>query len=117
MITDHRKLRRVIQWAFPDRLVELSEAWDGVENRQTYLNRAATWNGVPITPAQIDAEEANYDAAIAAVKATRDADEAEAEIAASKALTGLIDVLRDRAFTAQGKTRQQMIDAIKAKLP
>ena len=113
---DHRKQRRIIEWKWPDRLVELSEAWDGIEDRQTYLDRAVTWRGVPITPAQIDAEEANYDAAIAAVEAGRDANEAEAEINASKALTGLIDVLRDPTFAVQGKTRQQVIDAIKAKL-
>ena len=113
---DHRKQRRIIQWNWPDRLVELSEEWDGAEDRQTYLDRVATWNGVPITPTEIDAEEANYDAAIAAVEANRDANEAEAEINESKALTGLLNLLRDLTFNAQGKTQQQMIDAIKTRL-
>ena len=60
---DHKKQRRIIEWNWPNRLVELTEAWDGIEDRQSYLDRAATWDGIPITPAEIDAEEANYDAA------------------------------------------------------
>ena len=113
---DHRKQRRIVEWKWPGRAVEWEDAWDGVENRQAYLNRAVIWDGVPITPAEIDAEEANYDAAIAAVEANRVANEAEAEITGSKALIGLIDVLRDPAFAARGKTRQQVVAAIRAKL-
>ena len=45
-----------------------------------------------------------------------DAEQTEAEINGSKAWLGLIRVLIDPTFNAQGKTEQQMIDAIKAKL-
>ncbi len=68
---DHQKQRRIIEWKWPGRLVELSEKWDGTEDRQIYLDRAATWNGAPITPAEIDAEEANYDAAQLVVEQIR----------------------------------------------
>ena len=44
---DHREQRRIIQWGWPGRLVEMTEAWDGVEDRQAYLGRVVTWNGAP----------------------------------------------------------------------
>lgn len=44
------------------------------------------------------------------------AERAESEIVGSQAWAGLIRVLIDPTFTAQGKTEQQVIDAIKAKL-
>ena len=66
MITDHRKLRRVCQWAFPGSIVSVSEAWNGIEDKQAFLDRAVKWSGAPITAAEIEAKEADYDAAMAA---------------------------------------------------
>ena len=68
---DHKKLRRIIQWNWPERLVELSEKWDGVEDGQVFLDRTATWNGVPITFAEAAAEETNYDTAQSVVVQAR----------------------------------------------
>ncbi len=45
-----------------------------------------------------------------------DGEQAEEIITGSKVWIGLIRVLIDPTFTAQGKTEQQIIDAIKAKL-
>ena len=61
MITTHRKLRRVCQFGFPGRFSSASEAWNGVEDIQTYINRAWTWNGAPVTASAIAAKETDYD--------------------------------------------------------
>jgi len=68
---DHKVFRRVLQWAFPGRLSHLTEAWDGVENRQAYLDRAAKWSGAPVTAAEIEAQEAAYNTMLAGLPPRR----------------------------------------------
>ncbi|MCR4283075.1 MAG: hypothetical protein NUV72_08630 [Bauldia sp.] len=66
MITDHRKLRRVCQWAFHDSVVRVNDKWDGAEDKQAFLDRAVVWSGTPKTAAEIEAQEAAFDAAMTA---------------------------------------------------
>jgi len=52
---EHRALRKTLQLISTDCWDSISEAWDGVEDLQTFLDRAVTWNPTktPITAAQV----------------------------------------------------------------
>ena len=59
----HKKKRRILQWAFPERLAAINPpAWDGIEDYQVFLDRQAVWSGPPVSAAEIAAKEADYDA-------------------------------------------------------
>lgn len=62
-ISDHKTLRRIIQWGFPGELVSLDAAWNGSDDIDEYLTAHATWAGDPVSASAILAKEADYTAA------------------------------------------------------
>jgi hypothetical protein len=62
-VDEHRKMRRILQHAFPDSMVSITEKWDGVENLQSFLDRAVVWKEgeLPVTALQIRNKEIQYD--------------------------------------------------------
>lgn len=99
MITDHKTLRRVCQWAFRtngrSNFESCAEAWDGVEDMQTYIDRTWTWrNGTtPATATEIQAQETAYLAAIATNQAEGVAEQNIRNTAAQKAMYILIELI------------------------
>jgi len=65
MTIDHKKMRRALQWAFPGVLLEMTEAWDGEEDYQTFLDRCATWKGKPVTAVEVEAKVLDFEAHMA----------------------------------------------------
>ena len=77
-MNSHRKFRYVTNWGFPGSLFQITEAWDGSEDLQTFIDRAVTWSGNPVAASDIIAQEIGYDAAMIVLGTKRDA-EAELE--------------------------------------
>lgn len=87
MINSHRQFRLILEWAFPRRFGEVKVAWNGIEDKQTYLDREATWVGDPVTAAEVEAKEAAYDAHIASIENATANAKVIAKIVAKERLT------------------------------
>jgi len=120
-ITDHKTLRRVLEWSFPGSMLEMTEAWDGVEAKQTFLDRAVRWSGAPVTAAQIEAKEGDYLNWVANLpdrKKDRSADDLLAsDDALLKILRAVVLAINDGSIVpGSNMSAAQLKAAIKAKM-
>ncbi len=92
-LSTHRDLRVCAQWAFPGVLQIAANAWDGVEDIQTYINRE--WTAAPgktlPTAIDIEAQETAWRTArkVSAWKNKM----AETDDVTSRAMEDLVDAL------------------------
>jgi|TARA_Y100000310_G_scaffold132889_1_gene131821 hypothetical protein len=84
-------------------MAEMTEAWDGTEDYQTFLDRACTWMGAPVTAIEIEAKEAAYDARMIEISTP------ENVLRRSIGDNSLVKAMIRREARKEGKTEDQVI--------